>query len=110
MSKSEFIEKILSDFHKLEKEKIYPFFEKEFGSLDSAYILGQGIDQGVDIYTYLVNGKYVIEFDVSTIDNSITKNSIITVDEYKKSIQGKGRIKKEDRDRLNKIMEEIYAN
>ena len=109
ISESEFIEKILSDFHELEEREIYPFFKREFGSLDSAYILGQGIDQGVDIYTYLVNGKYVIEFDVSTTDHSITKNSIISIEEYKKTIQGKGRIKKEGRDRLDKIMKEINA-
>lgn len=110
MNEDELIERNLANFHKLEKEKIYPFFLSEFGELTSAYFIYQNIDQYADIYTYLVNGKYVIEFDVSKIDHSITKNSIITIDEYKKSIQGKGRAKKESREYLDKIMKEIYTN
>ncbi|WP_218056928.1 hypothetical protein [Gilliamella sp. wkB292] len=109
IDKNELTQKMLVD-QELEKEKIYPFFKQEFGVLDSAYILGAGIDQFEDIYTYLVNGKYVINFDVSRINQLITKNSIITVDEYKKSIQGKGRAKKESREYLDKIMKEIYTN
>jgi hypothetical protein len=98
------------DFQKFEKEKLYPFFKEEFGYLNSAFILGENYDQYAIIYYYLINGKYFIDFDVSTIDQSITINSIISVDEYKKEIQGKGRAKKESREYLDKIMKEINSN
>ena len=109
INKDELIKKKLDEFDQLEKEIIYPFFLSEFGELTSAYYLCKNYDQGVEIYAYLVNGKYVIEFDVSTIDYSIIINSIITVDEYKKSLQGKGRANKENREYLDKIMKEINA-
>lgn len=109
IDKNEFIPKTLVN-QKLEKEIIYPFFEQEFGFEDSSYILAAGIDQDVDILSYLVNGHYVINFDISRIDHSITINSIISVDEYKKKIQGKGRAKKEGREYLDKILKEIHAN
>mgnify|MGYP003287117486 CR=1 FL=1 len=51
-----------------------------------------------------MNKKFVIEFDLSTIDHSITKNEILTVQEYEKNLQGKGRAKKEARDFLRKLM------
>ncbi|HKS33686.1 MAG TPA: hypothetical protein VJS14_08160, partial [Enterobacteriaceae bacterium] len=83
---------------------IYPFLKNEFGVVESAYFLGQGIDQGVEIYSYLVNYKYVIEFDLSTIDNTIIKNEIVTVTEYERTLAGKGRAKKEARDLLRQLM------
>lgn len=84
-------EKILYEFSQLEKNNIFPFLKKEFGIINSAYLLYQAIDQGVDIYAYLVNGESVIEFDVSKVDNSISKNEIITVEEYAETIKGKGK-------------------
>ncbi|EOY5423346.1 hypothetical protein ACP6O2_003547 [Cronobacter dublinensis] len=91
---------MLSDFNKLEAFYIIPFLKKEFGVIDSVCFLYQAIDQGVDIYAYLVNGKHVIEFDLSKIDNTIVKNEIISVEEYMKTIQGKGKAKKNARDVL----------
>lgn len=110
INKDELIKTNLHKVDKLEKEIIFPFFLSEFGELTSAYFIYQNFDQYAEIFTYLVNGKYVIEFDVSTIDYSIIINSIITVDEYKKSLQGKGRANKENREYLDKIMKEINAN
>lgn len=110
INKDELIKKKLDEFDQLEKEIIYPFFLSEFGELTSAYYLCKNYDQGVEIYAYLVNGKYVIEFDVSTIDHSIIINSIITPNEYKKSIQGRGRTQKENREYFDKIMKESNAN
>lgn len=94
----------LKEFHETERMVILPFLEKEFGEIESTHILGQGIDQGVEIYSYLVNYKYVIEFDLSTNDNSINKNEILTISDYEKTLVGKGRIKKEARDHLHKLM------
>ncbi|MCC8460009.1 hypothetical protein CE143_21195 [Photorhabdus luminescens] len=105
MNVDELAKKMLVDFKLLEQNNIIPFLKKEFGVVNSAYFLGQGIDQSVDIYTYLVNGKYVIEFDVSRMDNTITKNEIISVEEYAKTIQGKGKTKKDARDNLKIVME-----
>lgn len=94
----------LIKFKEIEKEIIFPFLQNEFSVLNSVDILYQGIDQCVDIYAYLVNKQFVIEFDLSTIDHSITKNEILTVQEYEKSLQGKGRAKKEARDFLRKLI------
>ncbi|OCG61437.1 hypothetical protein A9G41_06270 [Gilliamella sp. Nev5-1] len=109
INEAKIAQKKTSVFHKFEKQIIYPFLLSEFGELTSSYFIYHNIDQYVDIYTYLVNGKHVINFDVSTIDQSITINSIISVDEYKKEIQGKGRAKKESREYLDKIMKEINS-
>lgn len=91
-------------FNILENSVIHPFLKNEFGVVESAHFLGQGIDQGVEIYTYLVNYEYVIEFDLSTADNAIIKNEIITVAEYESTLAGKGRAKKEARDALRQLM------
>lgn len=105
MNTDKSIDEMLSDFNKIEKLFITPFLKKEFGVLDSACFLYQAIDQGVDIYAYLINGKYVIEFDLSRLDNTITKNKIISIQEYVKEIQGKGRAKKNAR---NVLKDAIY--
>lgn len=110
INEDKIVQKKLIQFHEFEKQIIHPFFLSEFGELTSYYFIYHNIDQYVDIYTYLVNGKYVINFDVSTIDHSITINSIISIEEYKKEIQGKGRAKKESREYLDKILKEIHAN
>lgn len=91
-------------FNKMEKEIIFPFLKKEFGINKNFFYLYHGIDQFVDIYAYLVGFKYVIEFDISTIDESIHKNEIITVEDYKNRLSGKGRLKKQHRDQLNEIL------
>ena len=91
---------------KIWKKIIFPFFRKKFGSFQSAFLLYQGIDQYVRIYTYLIDFKYVIEFDVSDLNKSIVENEVITVEDYKKSLIGKGRIKKENREYLKKILSE----
>nr|WP_314267285.1 hypothetical protein [uncultured Moellerella sp.] len=90
----------LMKFKEIEKNIIFPFLLNEFMHIDSATILYQGVDQYVEIYAYLVNKKYVIEFDLSTIDHSISKNEVLTIEEYEKSLQGKGRAKKQARDFL----------
>ncbi|WNY85063.1 hypothetical protein NNQ28_21830 (plasmid) [Cronobacter dublinensis] len=100
MEKDKSVDEMLSDFNELEAFYIIPFLKKEFGVVDSACFLYQAIDQGVDIYAYLVNGKHVIEFDLPKIDNTIVKNEIISLEEYMKTIQGKGKAKKNARDVL----------
>lgn len=100
MSKNKSEDKMLSDFNKMENCFIIPFLKKEFGMVDSVCFLYQAIDQRVDIYAYLVNGQHVIEFDLSRTDNTITKNEIISVEEYMKTIQGSGTAKKNARDIL----------
>lgn len=91
-------------FLELEKEKIFPFLEKEFHVVNSMYLLGVGIDQESDIYTHLVNKKYVIEFDLSRLDGTINKNEIISLADYEESIKGKGATKKKSRDYLKSIL------
>ena len=108
MKEYESVEKILHDFSQLEKNNIFPFLREEFGTINTAYLLYQAIDQGVDIYAYLVNGKSIIEFDVSNTDNSISKNEIITVEEYAKTIQGKGKAKLVARNNLNALLKKSY--
>lgn len=109
MKEYESVEKILHDFSQLEKNNIFPFLREEFGVIHTAYLLYNAIDQGVDIYAYLVNSKSVIEFDVSIKDNSIIKNEIITVEEYAKSIQGKGKDNLASRNRLKALLKKSIS-
>ncbi|MGG4664587.1 hypothetical protein [Providencia vermicola] len=94
----------LIKFKEIEKNIIFPFLANEFTHINSVDILYQGIDQCVEIYGYLINKKYVIEFDLSTIDHSISKNEILTVEDYEKSLQGRGRAKKDARDFLRRLI------
>ncbi|MBG5918803.1 hypothetical protein [Providencia stuartii] len=94
----------LIKFKEIEKNIIFPFLANEFTHIDSANILYQGIDQYVEIYGYLINKKYVIEFDLSTIDHSISKNEILTVEDYEASLRGKGRAKRDAREFLRQLM------
>lgn len=47
------------------------------------------VEQYEDIYTYLVNGEFVITIEISREDESISTDSIITAQEYAKMKKGK---------------------
>lgn len=73
----------------LENNTIYHLLVDRFLDVDSVYCLGQVIEQAEDIYTLLVNGKNIIEFELSRIDNSMTEVSIKSLDEYSKEVKDK---------------------
>ncbi|OCG65843.1 hypothetical protein A9G48_10245 [Gilliamella sp. wkB18] len=79
----------LIEFNKIEQEIIVPYLKNVFGTVNSACCLYHMIEQGEDIYTYLINGDQVITLEVSRIDNSIIEDSIITIEEYAKMMKGK---------------------
>ncbi|KFC96631.1 hypothetical protein GLGR_0993 [Leminorella grimontii ATCC 33999 = DSM 5078] len=47
------------------------------------------IEQGEDIYTYLINGEKVITLEVSRIDNSVIADDPITIEAYAKMMKGR---------------------
>ncbi|OCG21198.1 hypothetical protein A9G11_08320 [Gilliamella sp. wkB108] len=82
-------DQLMEKFNKMEQEIVIPYLKKIFNKVDSACCLYQMIEQGEDIYTYLINGECVITLEISRVDNSIINGGIITVEEYAKMKKGK---------------------
>ncbi|MEY0026925.1 hypothetical protein AB7W40_23540 [Providencia rettgeri] len=79
----------LLKFNELEKSSIIPYLRESFSNLKSACCLYHMIEQYEDIYTYLVDGEFVITIEISREDSSISTDSIITIQEYAKMKKGK---------------------
>jgi hypothetical protein len=73
----------------LNNRAIYNLLVSNFGEIKHSYCLSQIIEQAEDIYTLLVNGKYVIEFELSRLDHSIRDVHIESLNEYSKKIKDK---------------------
>ena len=80
---------LMEEFNKMEQEIVIPYLKKVFNTVGSVCCLYHMIEQGEEIYTYLINGEYVITLEISRIDNSIINFLIIYVDEYAKMKKGK---------------------
>ncbi|HBO24322.1 hypothetical protein [Providencia sp.] len=70
-------------------KEITNFLIQNFQEIKSVYVLQVTPDQGEELYTLLVNGDKVIDFEISRINNSIYDVHIRTVDEYSKEIKKK---------------------
>ncbi|MFT2792260.1 hypothetical protein ACMV5I_19640 [Serratia sp. T13T92] len=73
----------------LENNVIHGLLVHNFSKIDSVYCLNQVIEQAEDIYTLLVNGEFVIEFELSRIDGSISDVNIKPLSEYSKKVKDK---------------------
>ncbi|WP_353242843.1 hypothetical protein [Providencia sp.] len=73
----------------MEDKVIINFLIQHFQEVKSVYVLQVTPDQGEELYTLLVNGDKVIDFEISRINSSIYDIHIITVDEYSKEIKKK---------------------
>lgn len=73
----------------LNDEAIHNLLINNFKKVKHVYCLSQTIEQAEDIYTLLVNGAYVIEFELSRLDNSISDAHIESLNEYSKKVKGK---------------------
>lgn len=73
----------------MEDNVIINFLIQHFQEIKSIYVLQVTPDQGEELYTLLVNGDKVIDFEISRIDNSIYDVHIRTVDEYSMEIKKK---------------------
>ncbi|KES16869.1 hypothetical protein GASC598I20_006670 [Gilliamella apicola SCGC AB-598-I20] len=80
---------VMAEFNKMEQEIVIPYLKSVFNAVCSACCLYHMIEQGEDIYTYLINGESVITLEISRIDNSIINDGIITIEEYAKMNKGK---------------------
>ena len=73
----------------MEDKVIINFLIQNFQEIKSVYVLQVTPDQGEELYTLLVNGDKVIDFEISRINNSIYDIHIRTVGEYSKEIKNK---------------------
>lgn len=73
----------------LNNEVIYNLLVSHFDEIKHSYCLNQIIEQTEDIYTLLVNGKYVIEFELSRLDHSISDVQVESLNEYAKKVKDK---------------------
>ncbi|CAI1056656.1 TPA: hypothetical protein ACSTJY_002541 [Serratia fonticola] len=73
----------------IENNVIHDLLVRNFSEIDSVYCLSQVIEQAEDIYTLLVNGEFVIEFELSRIDDSISDVNIKPLNEYSKKVKDK---------------------
>lgn len=73
----------------LENDAINDLLVLNFSIVSSVYCLNQVIEQAEDIYTLLVNGKDVIEFELSRLDNSINEVNIEPLNEYTRKVKDK---------------------
>ncbi|MBK5073450.1 hypothetical protein I2492_10850 [Budviciaceae bacterium CWB-B4] len=73
----------------LENNVIYNLLINNFSEITHVYCLSQVIEQAEDIYTLLVNGKSIIEFELSRVDDSIREVKIESLDVYSKKINDK---------------------
>ena len=73
----------------LKNEAIYNLLICNFGEVKHCYCLSQIIEQAEDIYTLLVNGESIIEFELSRLDYSISDVHVEPLKEYSKKIKDK---------------------
>ncbi|WP_392551380.1 hypothetical protein RHO14_07765 [Orbus wheelerorum] len=73
----------------LSDEVIYNLLVSHFDEVKHSYCLSQIIEQAEDIYTLLVNGEYIIEFELSRLDYSISDIHVESLNEYSKKIKDK---------------------
>ena len=73
----------------LKNEAIYNLLICNFGEVKHCYCLSQIIEQAEDIYTLLVNGESIIEFELSRLDYSISDIHVEPLNEYSKKIKDK---------------------
>ncbi|CNI41087.1 Uncharacterised protein [Yersinia thracica] len=68
---------------------ITDLLNERFPHVKSAYVLACTPEQGEDIYSIIVNGCVVIEFEISRIDLTISDVEEISVEDYSKLIKNK---------------------
>ena len=73
----------------LNNKAIHNLLISNFGEVKHSYCLSQIIEQAEDIYTLLVNGKFVIQFELSRLDHFISDIHIEPLHEYSRKIKDK---------------------
>lgn len=74
-----------------QNEVIVPYLRQVIHptELKSVFCIYEMIEQGENIYTYLVNGEMVVIFEISRIDHSITHDRTLPIREYAQKIKGR---------------------
>ncbi|WP_392565249.1 hypothetical protein RHO15_06465 [Utexia brackfieldae] len=60
-----------------------------YGEIKSVYVLTHTPDQAEDIYRLIVNGDFIVGFELSRIDNKISEIFDMPVVDYSKQIKSK---------------------
>ncbi|MEQ4923434.1 hypothetical protein [Proteus hauseri] len=80
---------IKSEHSILNNNIINHFLKARFNKIISAYCLEHTIGEDYDLYTLLVNREYVVEFELSRIDNKFKDINIDSLSVYSKRIKDK---------------------
>lgn len=70
-------------------ELIVNLLDEMIGEIKSVYVLAHTPEQGEDIYRLIVNGDFVVGFELSRIDNKINEVFDMSVVDYAKELNSK---------------------
>ncbi|MGG4664440.1 hypothetical protein [Providencia vermicola] len=78
-------------FLKIQSDVFVPYLREIIhpAELKSVFCVYEMIEQGENIYTYLVNGDTVVIFEMSRIDQSIIHDRTIPIREYAQESKGR---------------------
>lgn len=78
-------------FLKMQSDVIVPYLRQVIHptELKSVFCIYEMIEQGENIYTYLVNADTVVIFEMSRIDQSIIHDRTIPIHEYAQESKGR---------------------
>lgn len=81
----------MTKFLKMQRDVFVPYLRKVIHptELKSVFCIYEMIEQGENIYTYLVNADTVVIFEMSRIDQSIIHDRTIHIHEYAQESKGR---------------------
>ncbi|WP_448684739.1 hypothetical protein [Achromobacter xylosoxidans] len=79
---------IVSDLSIKKNESIMRFLRENYGKIDSAYVCVCTPGEDEDIYHILINGRFVVRFEVERISGIICGVENGSVFEYSKKLRG----------------------
>ncbi|MFY1852760.1 hypothetical protein [Achromobacter xylosoxidans] len=72
-----------------ENKQMMDFLREYYGNVRSAYVLTCTPEQGEDLYEVLINGEFILGFEISRISGEISDVEETSVAVYSKKLRGK---------------------
>ncbi|WP_180187552.1 hypothetical protein [Achromobacter insuavis] len=82
-------ELIASDMSIKKNESIMRFLRENYGNVDSAYVFTCTPGEDEDIYEILINGGFVVHFEVERVSGIICEVEKKSVFEYSRKLRGR---------------------
>ncbi|WP_156525755.1 hypothetical protein [Achromobacter ruhlandii] len=82
-------ELIASDMSIKKNESIMRFLRKNYGNIDSAYVFTCTPGEDEDIYEILINGGFVVHFEVDRVSGTICEVEKNSVFDYSRKLRGR---------------------